>query len=63
MNDEKKSLPKNRKTGSKPVQEDLPSSKQKPMGDESDLKKNDKRIAERGEEDNNDSNSVGIIKK
>jgi len=59
MRQSKRALPKN-KNGNKPVQEALPSSKQQPMGDDNDLKKNDEYITEK---DNNENNSVGIRRK
>ncbi len=60
MKSEKKELPKNKENNSKPVQEALPSSQQKPMGDEDDLEKNDDYIKAK---DHSDTNSVGIKKK
>ena len=59
MKNDKKALPKNKVNGNKPVQEYLPSSKQRPMGDENDLKKYEDRVSDN---DNIDTNSVGIKK-
>ncbi len=60
MKTEKKALPKNKENNNKPVQEALPSSRQKPMGDEDDLEK--KEDYETAKDDGNDTNSVGIKK-
>ncbi len=60
MKDDKKTLPKNKTNDSKPVQEDKPSSQQKPMGDEQDLEKRVERLE--NSKDGKDTNSVGIKK-
>ncbi len=60
MNNEHKALPKNKNNDNKPVQEDLPSNKQRPMGNENDLERNDRYNSEK---EDNDTNSVGIRKK
>lgn len=45
-----KALPKNEENHNKPVQEGLPSSKQRPMGDEEDIKKREDYIKENADE-------------
>ena len=50
---------KNDDKSPKPVQEAKPSSKQKPMGDKDDLKRNEEY---KKDDDANDTNSVGIAK-
>lgn len=57
---ENKALPTNEANGNKPTQDDLPSSKQRPMGNEDDLERNDQY---NNEKDDNDTNSVGIRRK
>ena len=64
MKHENKNAMNQKTNGAKPVQEDLPSSKQRPMGSKSDLAKNKKRIKEElADDDDRDTNSVGIFKK
>lgn len=61
MSTNNKALPVNEESHNKPVQEDKPSGQQRPMGNESDIKKREKDIKENLENDN-DTNSVGIKK-
>ncbi len=61
MSANNKALPVNEESHNKPVQEDKPSGQQRPMGNESDIKKREKDIKENLENDN-DTNSVGIKK-
>ncbi|MCW3121606.1 MAG: hypothetical protein JWQ38_1098 [Flavipsychrobacter sp.] len=61
MSTENKELPIDENSKNKPVQEDKPSSQQRPMGDADDIKKHDDIVKEKTK-DKGDTNSVGIKK-